>query len=205
MKTCSEALATYLNTHSEYKSCSLFQISLMDGSNIYATDMDKDVVFDNHTFKHDYCVILRDKTKVSGTPEVDNTSVTIYADKEHNDLVNNLFILEAIHKGLFDTASLTIWRAFFDAEINTAGEELLRPYGALKVFTGRMELNSCSPIAAKFNIKAEITGLNALLPLRTFQAQSSFANENGTVVEYSGDETTCVIPLKPSSNVLYRF
>lgn len=205
MKECTEALATYLNTHSEYKSCSLFRITLLDGTTVYATDFDKDVIFDNHIFSHDYCVMQRDKTKVSGTPEVDSTTITIYADKDHNDLVNNIFILEAIHKGLFDTASLTIWRAFFDAETDTTGQEQLRPHGALKVFIGRMELSSCSLMAAKFSVKAEITGLNALLPLRTFQAQSSFANTDGNVVEYSGDETTCVIPLKPSSNVLYRF
>ena len=113
-------------------------------------------------------------------------------------------MLEAINKGLLDTAYLTLWRAYFEIDIDTTQDEQLRPYGAIKLFMGRMELNSCTSIEAKFNVKAETTGLHMMLPLRTFQAQTSFANDNGQVIEYSEDVTTCVIPLKPSNNVLYK-
>lgn len=200
MKECTTDLATYLNTKTEIKSCNLYEIKLLDGYTMYVTDFDRDVVFNNHTFQHDKFLIERSQTKITGTPTVDTLSVSIYADRNHSDLVGNTFILEGIHNGLFDTAHLTLWRAYFDAEMDTQS-----PYGAIKVFLGRMELDSCDTFSAKFTVKAEITGLNASLPLRTFQAQTSYTNNNGTVIEYSGDTTTCVIPLKPSSNVLYQF
>ena len=204
MKQCTVELAGYLNNKTEYKTCSLFQITLKDNSVIYCTDFDKDVIFENHVFKSDLFVVKREQTTISGTPEVDTTNITIFADKQHNDLVKNVFVLEAIHKGLLDTAYLTLWRAFFDVDIDTTLDTQIRPYGAIKLFIGRMELTSCNMLSAKFSAKAETTGLHMLLPLRTFQAQTSFAEENGNVVEYSEDKTTCVIPMKPSSNVLYR-
>lgn len=204
MKECTSDLAVYLNTKTELKACNLYQIRLLNGYVMYVTDFDKDVIWENHVFQHDKFIIERSQTKCAGTPEVDTMNITVYADKDHNDLANNVFILEAIHKGMFDTSSLTIWRAFFDAEADTTNDGQLRPYGAIKLFTGRMELTECNVFCAKFSVKAEITGLNASLPLRTFQAQTSYANNNGSVIEYSGDTTTCVVPLKPSSNVLYQ-
>ena len=204
MKQCTTELAAYLNTHQEYKACNLFAINLADGNVIYTTDFDKDVVFENHVFRHDLFIMKREQAKTSGTPEVDTTTLTLYADRQHNDLVNNTYVLEAIHKGAFEGAYLAVWRAFFDSEVNTTQDTQIRPYGALKCFTGRIELSSCNTICAKFSVKAETTGLNASLPVRVFQAQSSFANVDGDVVEYSGDAITCVIPLKPSQNVLYK-
>lgn len=204
MKQATTELAGYLNNKTEYKTCNLFKISLAGGSVFYITDFDKDVIFENHTFQHDLFMVKRGQTSISGTPEVDTTNVSIYADKDHHDLINNVFLLEAIHKGILDTAYLTLWRAYFDVEIDTMQDETLRPYGALKLFMGRLELTSCTNICAKFTAKAETTGLHMLLPLRTYQAQTSYANDNGNVIEYSGDVTTCVIPLKPSSNVLYK-
>lgn len=201
MKPCSTDLETYLNTKTEFKCCNLYKIVLQDGYTLFITDYDRDVVFENHTFKHDYCIMERGQTKTSGTPEVDTLSFNLYADRNHDDLVNNTFILEAIHKGLFDTAYITLWRAFFDATID--GQT--RPYGAIKQFVGRLELSSCNNVSAKFSAKSETTGLNALIPIRTFQAQSSYCNNNGSVVESSTDRTTCAIPLKPSGNVLYQF
>ena len=200
MKECTTDLATYLNTSTVFKGCNLYEIKLLDGTVLYITDFDKDIVFNNHTYLHDKFILERSQTKVNGSPNVDTLNIVLYADRQHSDLVKNTFVLEAIHKGIFDTSQITLYRAYFDAEMDTN-----RPYGAIKIFLGRMELDSCDTFQAKFTAKAEITGLNALLPLRTFQAQTSYANNKGTVVEYSGDTTTCVVPLKPSSNVLYRF
>lgn len=203
MKACTAALSTMLNNRQEFKSCSLFRFDLLDGTTIFCTDFDKDVVYDNHVFKADLFSVERDQTKLSGVPTVDTTSISIYADREHNDLVGNDFILEAIHKGAFDVAYLTLWRAYFDIEEDNTHDEKVTPYGAVRLFNGRLELTSCSSFKASFSAKSEVTGLNALLPVRTFQAQSSYRNVNGTVIEYSGDTTTCVVPLKPNNNVLY--
>lgn len=203
MKACTTALAALLNTKQEYKSCSLFRFDLLDGTTIFCTDFDKDVVYDNHVFCADLFAIERDQTKTAGAPTVDTTNLSIYADREHNDLVNNTFVLEAIHSGAFDVAYLTLWRAYFDAEADTTKDAQLVPYGAVRLFNGRLELTSCSSFKASFSAKSEITGLNALLPVRTFQAQSSYQNVNGHVIESSTDTTTCVVPLKPNNNVLY--
>lgn len=202
MKACSTALAALLNTKLEYKSCNLFRFDLLDGTTIFCTDFDRDVVYDNHVFYADVFAVEREQTKTTGEPTVDTTNVSVYADRDHNDLVNNTFVLEAIHRGAFDVAYLTLWRAYFDLESDT-GDGEIAPYGAIRLFNGRLELTSCSSFKASFSAKSEVTGLNALLPVRTFQAQSSYANVDGNVVAYSGDIITCVVPLKPNNNVLY--
>lgn len=197
MRNASDTLITQLNTSREYNCCDLYKIVLRDGSVFCSASYDIDVVYNNNTYLHDFLIINRSSIKITGEPTVDSLSVTIYADRQHNDTMGEKFIMKAAHDGIFDGAYLTLTRAFFNADGSVMG--------GITLFNGRCEVSSCTGFVCKLAVKSELTGLAALFPLRIFAPQNSYSeNSGGEVVTSSTDEYTCAIPLKPSQNVLVR-
>lgn len=197
MKKCTLDLAESLNNDDEFICCDLFTLTLNDGSVYNIADFDKDIVFNGKTYRHDLFILSREQTKTSGVPAVETLSVTACADREHEDNINNEYFLQAVHKGLLDDASLALSRVFMDAETGNV-------LGLLALFNGRCEVSSCGGISCKLNVKSETIGLKASVPLRTFAPQNVYQEKNGTVSTASTDNYTCMIPLKPSKNVLVK-
>lgn len=197
MKDCNQDLARHLNEDDEFICCDLFTLTLSDGSIYRIADSDKDVVAGGKLYKHNKFLSQRKQTKTAGTPSVETLAVTVYADREHDDTVAGLNLLQAAHEGKLDDGYISLARAFFNAETG----ELL---GTLTLFYGRCEVVSCGGLACELSAKSETIGLNALVPLRTFAPQNVYQEENGVVSTASKDVYTCMIPLKPSKNVLVK-
>lgn len=197
MKNCTLDLAQHLNTDNEFICCDLYTLTLNDGSVYRLADFDRDVAFNGKTYGSARFIISRDQTKSAGTPSVETLTVTISADRLHSDTIDNEHWLKAVHEGKFDDAYLTLGRAFMDAETGAL-------MGVLMLFNGRCEVSSCGGIACKLSIKSETIGLSAQVPLRTFAPQNVYQQENGVVSTASNDVYTCMIPLKPSKNVLVK-
>lgn len=197
MKNCTSDLAQHLNVDNEFICCDLFTLTLNDGSIYRLADFDSSITFNEKVYSNARYIISRDQTKSSGTPSVETLSVTISADRLHTDTVDNEHLLKAVHEGKLDDAYLTLGRAFMDAETGAI-------MGVLMLFNGRCEVSSCGGIACKLSVKSETIGLNAQVPLRTFAPQNVYQQENGVVSTASKDVYTCMIPLKPSKNVLVK-
>lgn len=197
MKNCTLDLAQHLNADNEFICCDLFTLTLSSGSVYHIADFDKDISYNGRLYRHDMFIISRDQTKTAGQPSVETLSVTISADRQHNDNVDNMFLLKAVHEGKFDDSQLTLSRAFLDAENGAV-------LGVLSLFNGRCEVSSCGGISVKLSVKSETIGLNASVPLRTFAPQNVYQEQSGVVSTASKDAYTCMITLKPSKNVLVK-
>ena len=158
---------------------------------------DKDIVFNGKLYKSNKFIIRREQTKTDGAPSVETLSVKIYADHDHDDTIAGANLLKAAHEGRLYDGYISLARAFLDAETG----ELL---GALMLFNGRCEISSCGGIICQLSAKSETIGLSASVPLRTFAPQNVYQEENGVVSTASKDTYTCMIPLKPSKNVLVK-
>lgn len=197
MKNCTLTLAEHLNSDREFICCDLYTLTLNNGSVYRIADFDTAVTWNGKTYSCDKFLVSRDQIKEAGTPSVETLSVTIAADVNHNDNIANDYFLKAVHEGVLDDAYLSLGRAFMDAE---TGDVL----GVLSLFTGRCEVSQCGGIACKLSVKSETVGLSAQIPLRTFAPQNVYQESNGTVTTASSDVYTCMIPLKPSKNVLVK-
>ena len=196
MKTCSEDLARALNTKTEFICCDLYDLTLKSGTTYSIASFDKDVVVTGKIFRHDMFIIKREQTKVAGVPSVETLSVSISTDKNHSDIIDDVYFIKAAHDGLLDEAYLTLYRAYMDTEGNVLG--------VIPLFNGRCEVTGAGGIVTKLSVKSETVGLTATYPLRSFAPQNVYQESNGTVTTASTDSYTCMIPLKPSKNVLVR-
>lgn len=197
MKNCTLDLARQLNEETEFICCDLFTLTLPNGSVNRAADFDKDISFGGRLYKADKFIVSREQTKTAGTPNVETLSVTLNTDRSHGDTVDGKYMLQAVHDGTLDDAYLALSRAYMDAETGAV-------LGVLPLFNGRCEIASCGGISCKLNVKSETVGLNASVPLRTFAPQNVYQEEDGVVSTASKDTYTCMIPLKPSKNVLVK-
>lgn len=197
MKNCTLDLARQLNEENEFICCDLFTLTLPNGSVNRVADFDKDINFGGRLYKADKFVASREQTKTAGTPNVETLSVTLNTDRSHSDTVDGKYLLQAVHDGTLDDAYLALSRAYMDAETGAV-------LGVLPLFNGRCEIVSCGGISCKLNVKSETVGLNASVPLRTFAPQNVYQEEDGVVSTASKDTYTCMIPLKPSKNVLVK-
>ena len=197
MKNCTADLARQLNEENEFICCDLFALTLPNGSVNRVADFDKDISFNGRLYKADKFIASREQTKTAGTPNVETLSVTLNTDRNHGDTVNGKYLLQAIHDGTLDDAYLTLSRAYMDAETGAV-------LGVLPLFNGCCEIASCGGVSCKLSVKSETVGLNAAVPLRTFAPQNVYQEADGVVSTASKDSYTCMIPLKPSKNVLVK-
>lgn len=197
MKDCALDLAQHLNSDAEFICCDLFTLTLNSGSIYRLADFDADILYNGKTYESGRFVMAREQTKIAGTPSVETLTVTINADRLHADNVDNTYFLKAVHEGKLDDAYLTLGRVFMDAESGTV-------LGVLSLFHGRCEVSSCGGIMCKISAKSETVGLSAQVPLRTFAPQNVYQEQDGAVSTASQDVYTCMIPLKPSKNVLVK-
>lgn len=196
MKQISNNLIEYMTEERSFLCCDLFDITLKSGNDYYIADFDTDVEYNNKTYRHDLFLMIRDQTKIIGEPTVDTLSVTIYTDNNHEDKIEHKNILLACHEGLLDQATVSLRRAYFDPDTKNL-------IGVADLFTGRAEITNVGGISAKLDIKSVASGLAGLYPVRIFAPTKAYIeNSSGSIVTSSTDETTCVIPLKPSKNVL---
>lgn len=196
LKNSSEQLINYMKDEKAFLCCDLFEIRLRTGHVYCVADFDVDVVYDNQLYRADLFLMIRDQTKIVGEPTVDTLSVTIYTDDKHEDKIENMNILKACHDGIMDGSYITLRRAYFDSDTNAL-------VGVIELFKGRTEITQVGGLSAKLDIKSVATGLSGLYPVRIFAANKAFyESENGTIISSSTDNTTCVIPLKPSKNIL---
>lgn len=197
MKNCTLDLARQLNEENEFICCDLFTLTLPNGNVNRMADFDKDVSFGGRLYKADKFIVSREQTKTAGAPSVETLSVTLNTDRSHSDTLDGKYMLQAVHDGTLDDAYLALSRAYMDAETGAV-------LGVLPLFNGRCEIASCGGISSKLNVKSETVGLNASVPLRTFAPQNVYQEEDGVVSTASKDTYTCMIPLKPSKNVLVK-
>lgn len=197
MRAASTALIQELNSATEFYCCDLYRLILADATTYYIADYDKDISYNGHSYVADLFLMERAGIKTTGLPTVDSLTVNLYGDRQHNDILKNKYIMQAVHDGTLDNAQITLSRAFF----NAAGDML----GVMQLFSGKCEISSCNALTCKLTVKSGLTGLSAQVPLRVFAPQNAYnENSSGQVVAASSDNYTCAIPLKPSQNVLVK-
>lgn len=187
MRNCTQALVDYMTTQPCFLCCDLFEINLKNGTTYKIADFDIDV----QNYRHDLFIMQREQTKITGEPTVDSLNVTLFTDKS-----DNVSVLKQCHDGLWDNCTITLRRAYFDADTKEV-------VGIIDLFTGRGEISSVGGLGVKFVVKAETSGLSSLYPVRIFASGRAYRDgSGGDITTSSADTTTVAIPLKPSANVL---
>lgn len=193
MKTVSADLAKYLEERNEYRYCDLYKLTFLDGTIWYMTSYDDDVTYNGHRYDSKVCLITRDQTSITGAPTVDTLRVTLTLTVA--DALGGVPLIKMAHDGGFDNCYLLLTRLFMDVETETI-------LGAVNLFTGRCEVSSCTSIECEITVKSDAVGLSARVPLRVFAPQNVYYETDGQVATSSNDVYTCMIPLKPTKNVL---
>ena len=202
MKTVSQALQTYLSTEKSFTSCDLFELVLASGNVYRYTNADCDIVWNNHTYKHNALIIKRQQTKLQGQVTVDTLSVTIYTDSEHTaDRIESQPVMAVAHSGVLDGAKMYLKRAFFRQEPGLPAAAVIDVIG---LFGGDVEVKSSGGIKLALTIKAKTQGLSQEFPIRKYYPEGAYSTTSGGRVVSNGttNDTCLIAPFVPRREVL---
>src|ERR1044071_10316174 len=102
MKPASAALVTFLQTTDQFLYADLFTITLADGTALFYTTSDVDIVFNGHTYLAGSPLVERDQIKWQTGLEVDTLSLSIKTQAA--DVVEGAPVLQDLAAGKFDDA-----------------------------------------------------------------------------------------------------
>lgn len=158
MKEMTQELKQHLMQSRNYISCLLYDLHLVNEDSYYFCEFDQDVFYHGKKYKHDMNIATATNTEINSSLTVDKMSITLYTDE--TDTLEGAKFMEIARNGGLDKASLTVHRAFIDEN----GETI----GAIKLFTGILEVRSGGGITLKLDIKSKIQSLNIEFPNRRY-------------------------------------
>ena len=193
MKDATNALAEYLTTQKNLTACDIYELTLRNGNVYRFTDFDADVNYGGFVYSHNAMGIpKRQQISLNSQVVVDSMNVQIYCNSE--DLIESMSINKAAHDGVLDRATLGLSRCFF------SGATVL---GAIKLFTGIVEIQQCGGLSLQLTVKAKTQGLNMEFPVRKYYPQGVYSKVENTVTSSADDSETCLItPFVPLKEVL---
>lgn len=166
MITANTNLINLLNTSEVFYMADLFIFELTNGTILRYTSHDQDISYGGNTYLCDSLLIKRDRVRLCTGVEVDELNLTVnYDDSEI--IANNMTFPVMIHKGIFDTAKFTMYRAFF----NNWGE--ITPVGVIKRFAGKVADATVTHKEGKLTIASALEILNVKMPKNLVQASCS--------------------------------
>jgi len=154
MKTVSAPLLTLIQNSSQFYVAEVLTITLLDGTALYYTLLDTDVVWNGHTFLSAGLLVKRGKiTQVRGL-EVSELDLEVYPTTA---LIGGIGFLAACRNGALDGATIKLERVFYPSwgAVATGGYSLFlgnvsdiemgRSYATIKVLDMRELLQSPWP------------------------------------------------------------
>lgn len=159
MKSAPAALIAHINNSQQFRMADLYNISMNNGTQLYYTSWDTNVLDNGNTYIANTLQIDRSKVRVVLGVEVDTLELKINPHPE--DLVNSASFLSVCASGLMDGAFLTMRRAFFDDN----GQSL----GSYINFSGRIADMNMTRSEVNMTINSDLELLNVQLPRNLYQ------------------------------------
>lgn len=194
MKDATNALAEYLTTQKNLTSCDIYELTLSNGNVYRFADFDTDVSYNGNVYSHALIGIpKRQQINIKSQATVDSMNIQIYSDA--NDMIESVSVNKAAHDGIMDRATLALSRCFF----GTNGSVI----GAVKLFSGIVEIHQCGGLSLQLTVKSKTQGLNMEFPVRKYYPQGIYNTVGDTVTSSTDDSETCLItPFVPLKEVL---
>jgi len=162
MKNASPALVTLLASNRSFIMADLYTITLVGGGGtLRYTNYDTPLVVGGQTFSAAGAILERESVRLVRGVEVDKLTLTIYANQTHT--VGGLPMMQAVHSGKFDGASILLQRLFMP----TPGDTSIDP---LILFKGRVSETSSSRSRATLTVASDLELLNSPFPRTVYQA-----------------------------------
>jgi uncharacterized phage protein (TIGR02218 family) len=160
MKTVSPALMTLLQSGQELVMADLYSFKLANGTTLNYADFDVDLVANSVTYSSQGPALKRGTTRTVIGVEVDTLDVSMYPHP--TDTINGVGFLAAASNGLFDGATLTLYRAFLNPVPNVVGTVIL--------FVGDLADLSIGRTGIDIRINSALAALNIQMPRNLYQA-----------------------------------
>lgn len=194
MKDATNALAEYLNTQKNLTSCDIYELTLNNGNVYRFADFDTDVSYNGNVYSHSAIGMpKRQQINIKSQATVDSMNIQIYSDA--NDMIESVSVNKAAHDGIMDRATLALSRCFFGANGGVIG--------AVKLFSGIVEIHQCGGLSLQLTVKSKTQGLNMEFPVRKYYPQGIYNTVGDTVTSSTDDSETCLItPFVPLKEVL---
>lgn len=159
MMKASPELVNYLHTRTNFIYWELYEIFLAGGITLRYTDYDRDIQLpDGRYFSSKSAQPQRTKTKLSGSINVDEMSVTLLID--NNDTILGTPLLHAAQSGALDGAVMSVSQCYFEDDGSIVG--------TLGVFAGEIDVEQGGGVELKLKVRSSVYKLNAKLPLRLY-------------------------------------
>lgn len=194
MKEATNALAEYLTTQKNLTSCDIYELTLSNGNVYRFADFDTDVTYNGNVYSRSLIGIpKRQQINIKSQATVDSMNIQIYSDA--NDMIESVSVNKAAHDGILDRATLALSRCFF----GTNGSVI----GAVKLFSGIVEIHQCGGLSLQLTVKSKTQGLNMEFPVRKYYPQGIYNTVGDTVTSSTDDSETCLVtPFVPLKEVL---
>lgn len=159
MRTASPELTALINDSNEYRIADLVTITTVAGAVLRYTGADVPITFSGNTFTP--FPFERGATRLTVGTQVDTLDLTLFGGV--GDLIGGIPLPQFARNGGFDSATVTLRRAFL-----TAWDAA--PTGALLMFTGNVSDALPARTSVKLTVKSDLELLNIRMPRNLYQA-----------------------------------
>jgi uncharacterized phage protein (TIGR02218 family) len=160
MKTVAGGLITLLQNSSQFYVAEVFTLTLLDGTVLYYTTLDTDVVWSGDTFLSAGLLLKRSKITQMRGLEVDELGIDVYPTAAA--LIGGIAFLAACRNGALDGATVKLERVFYPSWGATAT-------GGYNLFTGVVSDIEMGRTYAKLKVLSQLELLQSPWPVNVYQ------------------------------------
>lgn len=159
MKKIDAVLLHFLHTEKQIRKCDLYEFTLASGLTFRYADYAMDITLADGTFYTSKGPIFtRSKISLNSKITIDKLTVTMQIDAD--DTISGTPMLHVVNNGGFDCSQLSLHKCFMSAPGVVVG--------AVKVFTGDIEVDSGGGLELKLEVKSSAARLDVEYPLRKY-------------------------------------
>lgn len=170
MKRASPELIEFLNENDNFEIADLYSFQLTNGTNIYYTSADFDIVYNGNVYSCENAGIKRGSMQWISGLSVDNLEIEFFPSAD--DKIGDVILSSAFRNGTFDGAKFQLDMAFYTDSWQGS------PYVLEKLFTGNVDIDEVSGNYAKLEAKSITEILNMQFPPDIYQASCGYTLYN---------------------------
>lgn len=143
-------------------------------------------------------IIERDRTSITSGLSVDTLDVKLRVIPTDHVLGSSAvtYWMDLAQNGGLDDTQFSLKRVYLDPDTS----EYL---GHISLFKGYVSVTEVTALSISLSIQSRATGLSYSFPSRRFIVDGNYTSNNGVVSKVVSNDTSVMIPSKPTSTVLY--
>lgn len=168
MKTADAGLVAFLASNRQFYQADIFDIAFVDGTHLYLTSADVNIVCGGHTYLATGPFMQRTKLKQVRGTQVDTLTLTCLATT--GNLLHSVGWQQALLQGALDGATFTMSRLIFASWSNPA------QFNPVVLFLGRVaDLPNVDYGQIQINLKSVLELLDQQVPWQLYESPCSYS------------------------------